>query len=236
MNFHRLQASSTTSSNNEVFSSSSSSHKKHKKEKKSKKDKKEKRDKYQNGEMSSSKKHKHKHRDRDKESNSGLKLKIKPIAPGANPEIVQPLKICIGGSSSAASNASNSKKRHRQQSDSSNSSMDSIADPARKMSRVMGTSTEQESSFLSGRANFNYKKKVITWARKNFSPESIPLEKIQRSIVRFFWFLIGFSVSSVMELSSIGEILERTRTTFKRKDERILLFLKPSFALLIYVF
>lgn len=157
-----LQASSTTSSNNEVFSSSSSSHKKHKKEKKSKKDKKEKRDKYQNGEMSSSKKHKHKHRDRDKESNSGLKLKIKPIAPGANPEIVQPLKICIGGSSSAASNASNSKKRHRQQSDSSNSSMDSIADPARKMSRVMGTSTEQESSFLSGRANFNYKKKVIT--------------------------------------------------------------------------
>ena len=37
-------------------------------------------------------------------------------------------------------------------------------DPARKMSRVMGTSAEQESTFLSGRVNINYqKKKVITW-------------------------------------------------------------------------
>ena len=68
-----------------------------------------------------------------------------------------------GGSSANSSNNS-SRKRHRQHSDSSNSSMDSMGDPARKMSRVMGTSTEQESTFLSGRVNLNYQKpkKVVT--------------------------------------------------------------------------
>ena len=82
---------------------------------------------------------------------------------------VQPIKICIGASATnSASSRDSSRKRHRQHSDSSNSSMDSMGapsggDPARKMSRVMGTSAEQESTFLSGRVNINYqKKKVIT--------------------------------------------------------------------------
>lgn len=137
---------------------------------------------------SSGKKHKHKHKERDRDSNTshhtaeqqpgqpGLKLKIKPIhpemssaiAPSGGNNVVQPLKICIGSSStgSSASNSNNSsRKRHRQHSGSSNSSMDSMGDPARKMSRVMGTSTEQESTFLSGRVNLNMHqkpKKVVT--------------------------------------------------------------------------
>ena len=92
------------------------------------------------------------------------------IAPPGGKSVIQPLKICIGASAtSSASSRDSSRKRHRQHSDSSNSSMDSMGapsggDPARKMSRVMGTSAEQESTFLSGRVNINYqKKKVITW-------------------------------------------------------------------------
>lgn len=137
-------------------------------------------------------KHKHKERDRDSHPHhavaevaappisapqaGGLKLKIKPmpdmassIAPPGGKSVIQPLKICIGASAtSSASSRDSSRKRHRQHSDSSNSSMDSMGapsggDPARKMSRVMGTSAEQESTFLSGRVNINYqKKKVIT--------------------------------------------------------------------------
>ena len=90
------------------------------------------------------------------------------IAPSGGNNVVQPLKICIGSSSTGSSTGSSnnsSRKRHRQHSDSSNSSMDSMGDPARKMSRVMGTSTEQESTFLSGRVNLNsYQKpkKVVT--------------------------------------------------------------------------
>lgn len=87
------------------------------------------------------------------------------IAPPGGNNVIQPLKICIGASTtSSASSNNSSRKRHRQSSNSSNSSMDSMGpDPARKMSRVMGTSTEQESTFLSGRVNLNYqKKKVIT--------------------------------------------------------------------------
>jgi len=135
---------------------------------------------------SSSKKHKHKHKERDRETGStrdsssnhhptsggGLKLKIKGINPEASVtstpnNVVQPLKISIGGVSSGSSNhSSGNRKRPRQTSDSSTSSMDSMGnsmDPARKMSRVMGTSAEQESTFLTGRVNINYqKKKVIT--------------------------------------------------------------------------
>lgn len=92
------------------------------------------------------------------------------IAPPGGKSVKQPLKIIIGASAtSSASSRDSSRKRHRQHSDSSNSSIDSMGapsggDPARKMSRVMGTSAEQESTFLSGRVNINYqKKKVITW-------------------------------------------------------------------------
>ncbi len=102
-------------------------------------------------------------------SGGGLKLKIKPIPPSSgdhsnseDPNVIQPFKICFGpGASSSSSNS-----RKRQRSDSSTSSMDSMtsgSDPARKMSRVMGTSAEQESTFLTGKVNINYqKKKVIT--------------------------------------------------------------------------
>jgi len=99
---------------------------------------------------SSGKKHKHKHKERDRDSNPshhtaeqqpgqpGLKLKIKPIhpemsstiAPAGENNVVQPLKLSLGGtittSASHSSNLagnSNSRKRHRQDSDSSYSSI-----------------------------------------------------------------------------------------------------------------
>ena len=145
-----------SSGSSDVMSSSSAPHKKHKKEKKSKKDKKEKRDKsekYVNGDYV--KKHKHKHKDRDREAapatpSSGLKLKIKPLMP--EPEVtgdiqaVPPMKISLN------SKADSSRKRHRQRSDSStDSSLGSMGTtssaPALKMSRVLGSNVDQESSF-----------------------------------------------------------------------------------------
>ena len=158
-----------------------SNHKKHKKEKKSKKDKKEKRDKDRhyttnsNGEVV--KKHKHKHKDKEKDreapssasaaaaaSSSGghvggsnpipkLKIKMNPPAEAADSSGLAPLKMSISGLG-GSSNAASSKKRHRQHSDSSDSSMGSMGSssaPALKMSRVLGTSAEQESSFLAER-------------------------------------------------------------------------------------
>ena len=146
-----------SSGSSDVMSSSSAPHKKHKKEKKSKKDKKEKRDKsdkYVNGDYI--KKHKHKHKDRDREaapanaptpSGQGLKLKIKMPEPEvAGGDIVPPMKISLN------SKADSSRKRHRQRSDSStDSSLGSMGTtssaPALKMSRVLGSTVEQESSF-----------------------------------------------------------------------------------------
>eukprot|EP00093_Oithona_nana_P012796 12796.XXX_700414_697219_1 [CDS] Oithona nana genome sequencing. len=147
------------SGSSDVMSSSSAPHKKHKKEKKSKKDKKEKRDKsdkYVNGDYI--KKHKHKHKDRDREaapantptpSGQGLKLKIKmpePEVAGGDIQAVPPMKISLN------SKADSSRKRHRQRSDSStDSSLGSMGTtssaPALKMSRVLGSTVEQESSF-----------------------------------------------------------------------------------------
>merc|ERR550534_2267990 len=101
---------------------------------------------------SSSKKHKHKHKERDRDSHphravaevaappisapqaGGLKLKIKPmpdmassIAPAGDNNVVQPLKLCLGGSttttSASSSQSNNQRKRHRQDSDSSYSSI-----------------------------------------------------------------------------------------------------------------
>ena len=136
-------------------SSSSSAHKKHKKEKKSKKDKKEKRDKSEkyavNGDYV--KKHKHKHKERDREAT--------PAAPAAIPKLkikmggdssVPPMKISLGGKEDPNAAANANRKRHRQASNSSDSSLGSMGTsasaPAQKMSRVLGTTTEQESSFL----------------------------------------------------------------------------------------
>ena len=143
-----------SSGSSDVMSSSSAPHKKHKKEKKSKKDKKEKRDKsekYVNGDYV--KKHKHKHKDRDREAapatpSSGLKLKIKMAEPEVPGDIqaVPPMKISLN------SKADSSRKRHRQRSDSStDSSLGSMGTtssaPALKMSRVLGSNVDQESSF-----------------------------------------------------------------------------------------
>merc|ERR1711899_143576 len=190
---HQQPAPSSSSSSNSH--KKPKKEKKQKKDKKDR-DKSDHRHKSSNGETgsdhqrsssSSSKKHKHKHKEKEKDRDHhhttqqqqagpppGLKLKIKPIQPGmsssiapsGSPNVVQPLKICIGANPAATSSSSNSsRKRHRQHSDSSNSSMDSMGgqagDPARKMSRVMGTSTEQESTFLSGRVNLNYQKKKV---------------------------------------------------------------------------
>lgn len=155
----------------------SSNHKKHKKDKKSKKDKKDKRDKDRhhtnsNGEVV--KKHKHKHKDKEKDRESGHnsatssggssnpipKLKIKmPAAPeSVDSSGLAPLKMSISGLG-GPSNAASSKKRHRQHSDSSDSSMGSLGSssaPALKMSRVLGTSAEQETSFLTERIGNQY--------------------------------------------------------------------------------
>ena len=136
-------------------------HKKHKKEKKAKKDKKEKRDKehHSNGEVVKKHKSKHKEKDRDREAVPAMKLKIKAIPPvdstGGPPQIIPPIKVCLSqGASNVASSSASSKKRHRQHSDSSDSSMGSLGSssaPALKMSRVIGTSAEQESTFLAER-------------------------------------------------------------------------------------
>jgi len=152
-----ITAQPSSGGSSDVMSSSSAPHKKHKKEKKSKKDKKEKRDKsdkYVNGDYI--KKHKHKHKDRDREaapanaptpSGQGLKLKIKMPEPEVSGgDIVPPMKISLN------SKADSSRKRHRQRSDSStDSSLGSMGTtssaPALKMSRVLGSTVEQESSF-----------------------------------------------------------------------------------------
>ena len=140
-----------SSGHSEAASSSSAPHKKHKKEKKSKKDKKEKRDKSEkyavNGDYV--KKHKHKHKERDREAAAAApaaipKLKIKMGGDSSVP----PVKISLGGKEDP--NAAN-RKRHRQASNSSDSSLGSSGTslaPAQKMSRVLGTTAEQESSFL----------------------------------------------------------------------------------------
>merc|ERR1711963_340269 len=134
-----------------------SNHKKHKKEKKSKKDKKEKREKDREAPSSASA--------AAAASSSGghvggsnpipkLKIKMNPPAGGADSSGLAPLKMSISGLGGGSSNAASSKKRHRQHSDSSDSSMGSMGSssaPALKMSRVLGTSAEQESSFLAER-------------------------------------------------------------------------------------
>jgi hypothetical protein len=145
-------------------------HKKHKEKKKNKKERKEKKDKERHhvssngGVISSSKKHKHhKNKEREREAsaaasmtpNSITKLKIKPMQPqqnssvGGEPPPVPTMKISLNSSNPMAASIS-SKKRPRQHSDSSDSSLGSMGSsaPALKMSRVIGTSAEQESTFL----------------------------------------------------------------------------------------
>ena len=156
-------------------------HKKEKKSKKDKKEKRDKDRHYMtnsNGEVV--KKHKHKHKDKEKDreapssassaaaaasSSSGghgggsnpipkLKIKMNPPTEAADSSGLAPLKMSISGLGGGPSNAASSKKRHRQHSDSSDSSMGSMGSssaPALKMSRVLGTSAEQESSFLAER-------------------------------------------------------------------------------------
>ena len=115
------------------------------------------------------KKHKHKHkersRDRDRESSKeiigmtnsmpGIKLKIKtmPPSPAVPPPPLAPLKISLSHLSSGdATSSSDLRKRLRQTSESSSEGSSGMG-PASKMSRVLGTSLEAESQFLSAVGN-----------------------------------------------------------------------------------
>jgi len=90
---------------------------------------------------------------------------------GGQPDIK--IKLCVppnpnpggpgGPSANSSSSTSNKNKRHRQHSDSSDSSTgtgslgsSSTSAPATKMSRVLGTSVEQESTFLNERIGNQY--------------------------------------------------------------------------------
>jgi hypothetical protein len=137
-------------------------------DKKKKKDKKKEREKdrdevdsgrsAENGDAHS-KRHKHKHKDRTKERERetseatnasplpGIKLKIKAIPPSpaeAPPPPLAPLKISLSQLGAVADGSNDARKRSRQESEGA-----SGFGPASKMSRVLGTSLEAESQFLS---------------------------------------------------------------------------------------